>query len=95
METIVALSINVVKWGVLIGSVIKLGSELGGVSIVRNLNQSSALPVTTIGVVHTLQMVFTNLIMTTHVNRTTDGPLMSSMAKGYKSANVANLKGGY
>jgi len=41
-------------------------------------------------------MVFTNSIMITHVNRTTNQPSMSSMAaKGYKNANVMNSKGGY
>jgi len=41
-------------------------------------------------------MVFTNPIMTIHVNTTTNGPLMNSMAtRGYKNANVANLRGGY
>ncbi len=41
-------------------------------------------------------MVFTNLIMTTHVNRTTDRPLMSSMFVGrYKSVDAMNLRGGY
>jgi len=36
------------------------------------------------------------MIMTTHVNRTIDGPLMSLMAtRGYRSVNVTNLKGGY
>jgi hypothetical protein len=34
--------------------------------------------------------------MTTHVNRTLDQPPMNSMAtRGYKNANVTNLKGGY
>ncbi len=41
-------------------------------------------------------MVFTNSIMITHVNRTTNQPSMNSMAaKGYKNANVMNSKGGY
>ncbi len=41
-------------------------------------------------------MVFTNSIMTTHVNKTIDRPLMSSMAIGrYRSANVVNLRGGH
>ncbi len=41
-------------------------------------------------------MVFTNLTMTTHVNRTAYWPLMNSMVVGrYKSANVTNMKGGY
>jgi hypothetical protein len=41
-------------------------------------------------------MVFTNPIMTIHVNKTVDWPLMNSMAvRGYRSANVVHLKGGY
>jgi len=41
-------------------------------------------------------MVFTNLIMSTHVNRIIDQPWMNSMAiKRYKSVDVANLRGGY
>jgi len=96
VETIVAPSIDVIKRGVLIGFIIKLGSGSSGVSVVRNLSRSSALPTFTTGVVHTPRMVFTNLIMTTHVNRTVDGPLMSLMAtRGYRSVNVTNLKGGY
>ncbi len=43
METIVTLSINVIRRGVLIGSITKLGSGLGGVSIVRNLNYQQLL----------------------------------------------------
>jgi hypothetical protein len=39
VETVVVPSIDVIKKGVLIGSTIKLGSGLGGVSAVRNLNQ--------------------------------------------------------
>jgi len=60
------------------------------------LSGSTTLPITTIGVVGTLQMVFTNPIMIIHVNRTTYQPSMNSMvAKGYKSANAMNSKGGY
>jgi hypothetical protein len=41
-------------------------------------------------------MVFTNPIMTIHVNKTVDQPLMSSMAiGGYRSTNVENPRGGY
>jgi hypothetical protein len=41
-------------------------------------------------------MVFTNLIMTTHVNRTANWPLMSSMAIGRcKSAIVLYSRRGY
>jgi len=38
LETIIVSNINVVKRWVLIGSVIKLGSESNGVSVVRNLS---------------------------------------------------------
>jgi len=62
----------------------------------KELSGSSTLPTTTIGVVGTSQMVFTNLIMTTRVNRIVDQPPMSSMAiKRYKSANAMNLRRGY
>jgi hypothetical protein len=53
VEIIVAPNINVVRKGILIGSTTKLGNESGGISEVRNLNQSSALPTTTTRVVHT------------------------------------------
>ncbi len=87
---------DVVKKGTLIGCVIKLGSGSDGISTRRNLNRNLALPTTTIGVIGTLHMVFTNLIMTTHVNKTTYRPLMNSMAVGrYKNVDVANLRGGY
>jgi hypothetical protein len=38
METVVAPNINVVKRGVLIGSIAKLGSRSNGVLAIRNLN---------------------------------------------------------
>jgi hypothetical protein len=54
------------------------------------------LLIATTGVVKTPQMVFINPIMTIHMNRTIDRPLMTSMAaKGYKNVDVANPKGGY
>jgi len=53
VETIVAPNIDVVKRGVLIGSIIKLGSGSSGISVIRNLSRSSALPTSTTGVVHT------------------------------------------
>jgi len=57
---------------------------------------STTLLIAITGVVWTTQMVFTNLIMTTHVNGIADQPLMSSrVTKGYISANVANPRGGY
>jgi hypothetical protein len=41
-------------------------------------------------------MVFTNPIMTTHVNRTIDQPPMNSMvAGGYKTTNAVSSKQGY
>ncbi len=72
METIVVPNINVVKRGILIRYTTKLDGELGGVLAVRILNQSLALLIATIKVVDIPKMVITNLIMTIHVNRTTD-----------------------
>jgi hypothetical protein len=41
-------------------------------------------------------MVFINLIITTHMNMTTNWPLVNSMATGrYKSANSMNPRQGY
>jgi hypothetical protein len=41
-------------------------------------------------------MVFTNPIMTTHVNKTVNRSPMSSIdVGGYISTNVKNIKGGY
>jgi len=41
-------------------------------------------------------MVFTNSIMTTHVNRIANGPPMSLITIGrYKSRDVGNPRGGY
>jgi len=79
---VVGPNIYVVKRGVLVGFATKLGSGLGRISAGRNLNQSSTLPTTTIGVVGIPQMLFNNPIMATHGNRTTDQPLISSMAIG-------------
>jgi hypothetical protein len=67
---VVAPNIHVIKRGILIGSIAKLGSELGGVSVIRNLSRSLTLLATTIRVVGIPQMVFTNPMMTTHVNKT-------------------------
>ncbi len=58
--------------GRLIGSAVKLGSGLGGILVRRKLNGSTTLPIATTGVVGTRHMVFTNPIMTTHVNRIVD-----------------------
>jgi hypothetical protein len=41
-------------------------------------------------------MVFTNLMMTIHVNKTIDRLLMNSIAtRGYRSADAKNPRGGY
>jgi hypothetical protein len=72
MEMVATPNIHVVKRGILIGSVVKLGSGLGGVSIIRNLSRSLTLLATTTRVVGIPQMVFTNPIMTIHVNKTVD-----------------------
>ncbi len=89
-------SMDFVKRGILLGFATKLGDGFDGVLIGRNLNRSSTLPKITIGVVGTLQMVFTNSIMTTHMNMTTDRPSMNSMVVGgYKSANAMNPRRGY
>ncbi len=60
------------------------------------MSRSSRLPTINIRVVGTSQMVFTNLIMITHVHKTTYKPPMSSIIIGrYKSKNLENPKGGY
>ncbi len=96
VETTVGPKINVIGRGVLIRSVANLSSRSGGVSAIRNLNWSSALPIATTGVVSILQMVFINMITVTHVNMTTYWPLMNSMVVGrYKNANVVHPRRGY
>jgi hypothetical protein len=45
----------------------------------KEFESCSTLPTTIIGVIGMPQMVFTNLIMTIHVNKTTNQPLISSM----------------
>jgi len=53
-------------------------------------------PTVTTAIIGTPQMVFTNPIMTIHVNKTAYQPLMNSMvAKRYKITNAKNLKGKY
>ncbi len=92
---VVAPNMDVAKRGILIGFVAKLGSGSNGVLARRNLNRSSTLPTIITRVVGTPQMVFTNLIMTIHVNNIANQPLMNSMAiGGYRSIDVANRKGG-
>ncbi len=80
VEMVVMASTDVVRKEVLIGSLTKLGNGSSGVLTIRNLIQSLALPIAITGVIGTPQMVFINLIIITHVNKTTNRPLMSSMA---------------
>jgi hypothetical protein len=53
VEIVVTPNTNFVKGGVLIGLIMNLGYGLGKVSVGRNLNKSSILPTSTIGVVGT------------------------------------------
>jgi hypothetical protein len=96
VETIVAPTMNVVRRGILITSITKLGSRSDRISTRRKLNGSLTLPTINARVVGTPHMVFTNLIMTTHVNRNANRPPMSSMViRMYKSVNATNPKRGY
>jgi hypothetical protein len=72
VEMVVAPNTTVVKGGILIGSATNLGHGSGSISIGRNLSRSARLLAISIGVLGTPQMVFTNLIMIAHVNRTVD-----------------------
>ncbi len=96
MEMVVTPNMDFVRRGILLEFVVKLGNGSNGILARRNLSWSLTLVVITIEVVWTPQMVFINPIMITHVNRTTDWPLVNSMVdEGYKSVNVMNPKGGY
>jgi len=96
METVVTPNIDIIRRGVVIGFATKLGIELGGVLVGRNLSQSLVLPVATTRVVGILQMVFTNPITATHGNKIANQPLMSSMAvRRCKSVDVMHSKKGY
>jgi hypothetical protein len=96
VEMVVTPNVDFVKRGVLLGFVTKLGNGLGGILVGSNLSQKLTILVATIGVVGKPQIIFTNLISTTHVNKITDRPLVSSMViGGYKNANIVNLRRGY
>ncbi len=96
MEIVVAATTNFVIIGLLIGYATNLGRGSGGVLTRRNLSKSSRILIVITRVVGIPHMVFTNPIMTTHVNKTTDQPLMNSLVAGrYKSTDVRNLGGGY
>jgi len=95
-ETIVEPNIDVVKRGILIEFIAKLGSGSNGILVGRNLNQSLALPTATTGIVGIPQMVLINLTMTIHVNKTINQPLMSSMVIGRcRIVGVVHSRGGY
>ncbi len=68
----VAPTMDVIRRGVLIGFTTQLGNGSDGALARRKLSGSTTLPITIIGVVGTPQMVFTNPIMITHVNRIVD-----------------------
>jgi hypothetical protein len=72
VEIIDAPNTNFVRGGILMGSTMNLGFGLGKVSAKRNLSTSSKIPIITIRVVGTPWMVYTNPIMTIHVNRSAD-----------------------
>jgi hypothetical protein len=94
VETVVEPNTDVVRRGILIRPIVKLGSRSGGVSTGKNLSQSLALPAPTTRVVSIPQMGFTNSIMATHGNRTTNQPLMNSMVvRRCRSADVVHLRG--
>jgi hypothetical protein len=96
MEIVVALATNFIKGGVLIGSTTNWNYGLKGVSTGRTLSRSLGILVATNKVVGTPQVVFTNPIMTTFVNRTTNQPLMNSITiERYRSTDVGNLGRGY
>jgi len=57
---------DVIKRGILIGFIAKLGSGSSGVLTIRNLNRSSTLPIATTRVVGKPQIMFTNPITTIH-----------------------------
>jgi hypothetical protein len=83
-----APSLDVVKRGVVIGSIANLGPGSSGFSRGMNLSRNLGLLATNIRVVRTSQMVLTNPIMTTHVR-----PLMNSIVDGgYRSTNAQNSK---
>jgi hypothetical protein len=77
---VIAPNMNVVKRGLVIEFVTNLGGGLDGFLTRRNLNRNSRLLTPNTRVVGTPQTVFTNPIMTTHVNKIVDQLLMSSIA---------------
>ncbi len=84
VDIVVEPNTNVTKRGIIIRFVVNLDHALGRFSIGKKLNRSLRLPTTNTRVVGTPQMVFTNIIMTTHVHKTTYRPLMNLITtRGY------------
>jgi len=73
VETVITPNMDVVKNGMVIGSVLNVSHGLSGFLAIRNLSRSSRLPTINTRVVRTPQMVFTNPIMTIH-DKTTNRP---------------------
>ncbi len=87
---------NVAKREIVIGSVVSLDHGLSRFFTGKNLNRSLGLSTTNIRVARTPHMVFTNIIMTTHVHKTINKPPMNLIAiKRFRNTNVEDLKGGY
>jgi hypothetical protein len=82
VEMVLVPNIDVIRRGTLIGSTKKMVSRLGGVSVGRNPSRSSTLPTTITRVVGIPQMLFTNLLMAIHGNKTIDRPLINLMVVG-------------
>jgi len=72
VEIVIAPNTNFVRGGILIKFATNLGHGLGGILKGRNLSRNSGLPTIITRVVGTPQMVFTNMIMTIHVNMIVD-----------------------
>jgi len=73
VEMVITPSMDVVKNGMVIGSVLNVSHGLSGFLAKRNLSRSSRLPTINTRVVGTPQMVFTNPIMIIH-DKTTNQP---------------------
>jgi hypothetical protein len=96
VDTVVVPNMNVARRGVVIGSIVNLSHGLSEFSMGRNLSRSLELPTGITRVFGTLQMVFTNPIMTIHVHKTIDQPPMNSKAaRRYRSKNGKDPKRGY
>jgi hypothetical protein len=90
---VVAPNMNVVRGGVLIRFATNLSLGLGGVLTQRNLSRSLGLLIAITRVIRTPRMVFTNLIMTIHVNRTVDRPLMNLVTTRRYKGTMLKIQG--